>query len=115
MEWFATLILGCLLLWLSTKVGKRAVSSIQSNAGFLQPHIEEIRDLRRALQESQKAIKLLEKSFKQNRELDVIVVLEAEQRENRAKAALVAVLQQNGCSEEQISGVLSKIDRPEDS
>lgn len=48
-----------------------------------------------------------------NVELSEKVALDAMHREHRAKMALIAVLRQQGCTEEQILSVLTTIDDPE--
>jgi hypothetical protein len=45
-----------------------------------------------------------------NTELDKLVLQDAMNRELRAKAALIAVLQQQGCTQTQIDEVMSKVD-----
>jgi hypothetical protein len=50
----------------------------------------------------------------QTGQLDFEVAQDAMQREKRAKAALRAILKNNGCSEAQIDDVLSSVDNRED-
>src|SRR5579863_9190908 len=46
----------------------------------------------------------------EGRELDQLVTADAIHREERAKAALVAVLRRQGCNQEQIDSVLNMVD-----
>ncbi len=47
---------------------------------------------------------------RENKELTDLLLLDAMNREARAKASLIAVLQQHGCTQTQIDEVIAKID-----
>ena len=59
--------------------------------------------------EASRAVEMMRKQIN-NGELDRAIANDAVNRETRAKAALVAILKQDGCSQDQIDDVLQSVD-----
>jgi hypothetical protein len=62
----------------------------------------------------QDGLKLLQNKLNGNDPLERWTVQDALNRENRAKAALRAIMEQDGCSEESIDSVINSVDGGED-
>lgn len=93
---------------LNTALDKASPPSLDIDKAF-QP----LRDQKNELDQIITEAKVNLNRAMEGRKLDQQIVITALARETRAKAALVAVLKQQGCSDREISEVLEKVDADE--